>query len=237
MGGYFGCCKGPDLKVIISNTTEVGIQFISDDVRKHPPISYPDKLLAVLYARYNAFKGSGDSGLIIIPTELIVDNGKKLEAIVLELAHLNKLEPEFMDWLEKSNKFCDSLVDRIVPGKPDWGLEEKMDNERGYTDVLNIISEPYSLWAIEGDDRIASVLAFSQADKGVIITPDIGLFRELKLRLLNGAHTLSCAAVFLSGFNTVKEGMDDVAFSNFISGLLFNEIMSAIPYAIERGHC
>jgi len=233
-GAILDVAKGPDLKVIISNTTEVGIQFMVDDVRKHPPVSYPGKLLAVLYARYNAFKGSGDSGLIIIPTELIVDNGKKLEAIVLELAHLNKLEPAFMDWLEKNNKFCDSLVDRIVTGKPDKALGKKMDTECGYTDDLNIISEPYSLWAIEGDDKIASVLTFSQADKGVIITPDIALFRELKLRLLNGVHTISCAAALLAGFNTVKESIDDVTFSNFISDLLFNEIIPAVPYAIER---
>jgi len=225
--------RSPHLQVIVSNTTEVGIQLVKDNVRKLPPASFPGKLLAVLYARYKAFKGSEDSGLIIIPTELIVDNGKKLEAIVLELAHLNKLEPAFMDWLESSNKFCNSLVDRIVPGKPNDELERDLENERGYADDLDIIAEPYSLWAIEGDDKAASILSFSQADKGVVIAPDIELFRELKLRLLNGTHTLCCAAALLWGFDTVKEAMDSDSFRQFINGLVFNEIAPSIPYVID----
>jgi tagaturonate reductase len=225
--------RSADLQIIVSNTTEVGIQLVKEDVNKQPPASFPGKLLAVLYERYKAFKGDSESGLIIIPTELIVDNGKKLEAIVLELAHLNKLEPAFMDWLESSNTFCNSLVDRIVPGKPNNDLAAQLEQQRGYTDNLHIMSESYSLWAIEGDDKVAAVLSFSQAGKGVVITPDIELFRELKLRLLNGSHTLSCAVAFLSGFNTVKEAMDDLDFSQFIRKLVFEEIIPAIPCQID----
>lgn len=225
--------RKPKLKVIISNTTEVGIKLVKEDVRKHPPASFPGKLLAVLYERYMAFNGSADSGLIIIPTELIVDNGKKLEAIVLELAHLNKLEPAFMDWLENSNSFCNSLVDRIVPGRPDAVLNEELETKNGYTDNLSIMAETYSLWAIEGDDKIKDVLSFAQADEGVVITPDIELFRELKLRLLNGTHTLCCAFAYLSGFKTVKEAMDDEQFTKFITQLVFEEIRPAIPYKID----
>jgi tagaturonate reductase len=225
--------RKPKLKVIISNTTEVGIKLVKENVRKHPPASFPGKLLAVLYERYMAFNGSDDSGLVIIPTELIVDNGKKLEAIVLELAHLNKLEPAFMDWLENSNSFCNSLVDRIVPGRPDAASNEELDASNGYTDNLSIMAETYSLWAIEGDDKIKEVLSFAQVDEGVVITPDIELFRELKLRLLNGTHTLCCAFAYLSGFKTVKEAMDDAQFTKFITQLAFEEIRPAIPYKID----
>ncbi|WP_439698342.1 tagaturonate reductase [Mucilaginibacter sp. AW1-7] len=225
--------RKPKLKVIISNTTEVGIKLVKEDVRKHPPVSFPGKLLAVLYERYMAFNGSPDSGLVIIPTELIVDNGKKLEAIVLELAHLNKLEPDFMDWLESSNSFCNSLVDRIVPGRPDNASKDELESKNGYTDNLGIMAETYSLWAIEGDDKIKEVLSFGQVDEGVVITPDIELFRELKLRLLNGTHTLCCAFAYLSGFKTVKDAMDDAQFTKFITQLVFDEIRPAIPYKID----
>ena len=225
--------KSPELQVVISNTTEVGIKLVKEDVRKHPPASFPGKLLAVLYERYQAFDGSADSGLVIIPTELIVDNGKKLEAIVLELAHLNKLEPAFMDWLENSNSFCNSLVDRIVPGRPDKASGDELEAKNGYTDNLGIMAETYSLWAIEGDDEIKDILSFCQADEGVVITPDIELFRELKLRLLNGTHTLCCAFAYLSGFKTVKEAMDDEQFTKFITQLMFEEIRPAIPYKID----
>jgi tagaturonate reductase len=225
--------RNPKLKVIISNTTEVGIKLVKEDVRKHPPASFPGKLLAVLYERYMAFNGSVDSGLVIIPTELIVDNGKKLEAIILELAHLNKLEPDFMDWLESSNSFCNSLVDRIVPGRPDSASKDELESKNGYTDNLGIMAETYSLWAIEGDDKIKEVLSFGQVDEGVVITPDIELFRELKLRLLNGTHTLCCAFAYLSGFKTVKDAMGDVQFTKFITQLVFDEIRPAIPYEID----
>jgi tagaturonate reductase len=207
---------------------------VQDDIRKHPPISFPGKLLAVLYARYQAFGGNADSGLVIVPTELIVDNGKKLEAIVLELAHLNKLEPAFMDWLEEHNHFCNSLVDRIVPGKPDARLIGELEQQSGYQDDLRIVSEVYSLWAIEGDDQIKDVLTFAQVDKGVVIVPDIEIYRELKLRLLNGTHTLSCAVAFLSGFRTVKDAMDDAGFTHFINQLMLKEIAPAIPYDVDH---
>src|SRR5205085_6462131 len=113
------CAHNQSMQVIISNTTEVGIQLVNDDIRRHPPVSFPGKLLAFLYERFHAFGGSERSGMVIVPTELIPDNGKKLEAIVLELAHLNGLEGEFISWLEEQNHFCNSLVDRIVPGKPE----------------------------------------------------------------------------------------------------------------------
>ncbi|WP_179413454.1 tagaturonate reductase [Mucilaginibacter sp. E4BP6] len=224
--------KSPDLQVIISNTTEVGIQLVKEEITDNTPASYPGKLLAILHERYTTFNGSAESGLIIIPTELIVDNGKKLEAIVIELAHLNNFEFEFIDWLENHNTFCNSLVDRIVPGKPAKELATDLENKRGYTDDLNIMSETYSLWAIEGDEKVAAVLSFAKVDKGVVITPDIQLFRELKLRLLNGSHTLSCAVAFLSGFDTVKEAMDDDKFLQFINGLAYDEIIQSIPYEI-----
>jgi tagaturonate reductase len=225
--------RDPNLQVVISNTTEVGIQLVEDDVHKAPPISFPGKLLAVLHERYQALGNKEENGLVIIPTELIVDNGKKLKGIVKELASLNHFDDEFIKWVDTCNHFCDSLVDRIVPGKPDAQTIERIEDQCGYRDDLRIASEVYSLWAIQGDEKVKSVLTFAQADKGVVIAPDIEVFRELKLRLLNGTHTLSCAVAFLSGFKTVKEAMDDAIFSVFIRQLAFNEIAPAIPYKIS----
>ncbi|MGG9964640.1 tagaturonate reductase [Ferruginibacter sp. SUN106] len=228
------CAHNPDMEIIVSNTTEVGIELVKDDIKHHPPISYPGKLLAFLYERYKAFDGSDQCGMVIVPTELISDNGKKLEAIVLELAHLNGLEENFIEWLEKHNHFCNSLVDRIVPGKPAAAAKKALEDELGYTDDLITMSEVYSLWAIEGNEAIASVLSFAQADKGVVITPDIHVFKELKLRLLNGTHSLSCAIAFLSGIVSVKEAMDNPVISNFVKELMTNEIAKAIPYELPQ---
>lgn len=227
------CAHNEDLKIIISNTTEVGIQLVKDDIRKHPPTSFPGKLLAFLYERFAAFNGSEDSGFVIIPTELISENGKKLESILLELAHLNSLKDEFIEWLENSNYFCDSLVDRIVTGMPEKEIRNEIEKDLGYSDDLLIMSEVYSLWAIEGDEKIKNILSFAEADEGVVIEPNIDLHRELKLRLLNGSHTLSCGLAFLAGFDTVQHAMENESFAGFIEDLMRNEIAPSIPYEID----
>src|ERR1700754_5006738 len=224
-----------DMQVIVSNTTEVGIQLVQEDVLAGTPGSFPGKLLAFLYERYKAFEGSPDSGMIIIPTELIVDNGKKLAGIVKELAVFNKLEDGFIKWVDEECRFCSSLVDRIVPGKPYAATLARLEQDLGYSDELLTISEVYRLWAIEGDNKVRSVLSFAGADPGVVIAPDIEIYRELKLRLLNGTHTLSCGLAVLAGFQTVKQGMDDVAFAAFVSDLMMKEIALSIPYRFEGG--
>jgi tagaturonate reductase len=227
------CAHNAQMQIIISNTTEVGIQLVNDDVRHHPPKSFPGKLLAFLYERFKAFEGSEHSGMVIVPTELIPENGTKLQAIVLELAHLNGLEDGFIEWIECCNHFCNSLVDRIVPGKPEPATIASLQSELGYTDGLLAVSEVYRLWAIEGDDHIKNILSFAQADDGVVIEPNIDIYRELKLRMLNGTHTLSCGLAYLAGCETVKGAMDDEAVSNFITEVMQHEIAPSIPYDVD----
>lgn len=223
------CAHNPEMQLIISNTTEVGIVLTDDDIRLLPPASFPGKLLAFLYERYKAFKGSEESGMVIVPAELIVDNGSKLKAIVLELAERNNLEKGFIEWLQSANHFCNSLVDRIVPGRL-APADEKITEERlGYKDELMIMAEIFRLWVIESNAaRVKEVLSFAQADAGVVITPAIEKFRELKLRLLNGTHSFSCGLAFLGGFDTVKEAMQNEDISLYIRRLMILEIAAAL---------
>ncbi|MFN8345591.1 MAG: tagaturonate reductase [Spirosomataceae bacterium] len=228
------CAQNPALQIILSNTTEVGIQLVQDNISENPPVSFPGKLLAFLYTRFQAFGGTRESGLVIVPTELISDNGSKLESIVIELAHRNGLESDFLDWLESANHFCNSLVDRIVPGKPDAAACQSFIEELGYEDNLLTVSEVFRLWAIEGDEHVKQVLSFYQADEGIFVEPDINLFRELKLRLLNGTHTLSCGLAFSAGFDTVIEAMHDEDMASYISNLMMAELGLAIPYPMDE---
>ena len=224
------CAGNPALQVIISNTTEVGIALLdNDDVYAAPPVSFPGKLLAFLLERFKKFNGSTESGLVIIPTELITENGNKLKNIVVELARQNKLDASFIDWISSANDFCNSLVDRIVPGKLPGADKAATESRLGYKDDLMIMSEVYRLWAIEtGRERTKQVLSFAQADSGVVIADNIEKFRELKLRLLNGSHTFTCALAIQMGFVTVKQAMEDTAFSRFIEQLMMEEIIPAI---------
>ena len=224
----------PDLEVVISNTTEVGIQLITEDIRLMPPVSFPGKLLAVLHARFQAFAGDVRRGLVIVPTELIPDNGRKLEGIVLELAHRNALGPEFIDWLETANHFCNTLVDRIVPGRPAPEAYAALQAELGYQDELLTMAEAYALWAIEGDEHVREVLSFHAAAAGGVIRPDITLFRELKLRLLNGTHTLSYALAHLMGCATVRESLENEHLARFIHNLMLADLLPGIPVSVDE---
>jgi tagaturonate reductase len=227
------CAYNPDLKIVVSNTTEVGIQLTDDDIFASPPASFPAKLTAYLYERFKAFSGSRESGMVIVPTELIVGNGPKLKAIVLEHANRHELGEAFSEWVDGYNYFCSSLVDRIVPGKPDADAINELSEKQGFQDNLLIVSEVYRLWAIEGDTQVRSVLGFAEADNGVVIEPNIDLYRELKLRLLNGTHTLSSGLCYLHGLDTVREAMENADTAAFIADIMLNELAPSIPYPVD----
>ncbi|RZK79401.1 MAG: tagaturonate reductase, partial [Pedobacter sp.] len=221
------------LKLIISNTTEVGITLVNESIHQNPPVSFPAKLLAVLYSRYKEIN-SDDADIVIIATELIPDNGKVLESIVYKLADFNKLEPEFFDWLKQHAFFCNSLVDRIIPGKPDGENLGALESSLGYKDNLLIMAEPYRLWAIEADEKVAQIIDLESSDPGVIIKPDIEIYRELKVRLLNGTHTLASGIAYLSGIDTVSNAMNNQLLKSYIKGVMLEEIVPAIPYEVDH---
>ena len=227
------CASNPELQVIIADTFEVDLTpDANDNLSAQPPASFACMLLAFLYERFRQFNGDASKGFVIIPTELISQNGPRLEAILLELAHINHMEPAFMDWLENSNHFCHSLIDRVIPNHA-FPYIKSRDEQLTYDDELQVVSESFCGWFIEtSDNAVKEILSFSQADNGVIIADDIEVFRELKLRLLNGVHTFSCALSHLAGLETVRESMEHPAMSAYISRLMKEEIAPAIPYYI-----
>lgn len=225
------CAANPAMRVVISNTTEVGITLSNDNINSSPPQSFPGKLLAFLYRRYQLFKGDKSKGMVIIPTELITDNGDKLLSIVIQLAEQNELDAAFTNWLKNSNYFCNSLVDRIVPNVLSAEVQQEIANAAGYRDELLVVSETYKLWAIQAKDpAVKEILTFAQADGDVVIEEDIEIFRELKLRLLNGSHTFNCALGHFAGFETVREAMGNNDFLRYVQQLMLQEICPSITH-------
>ena len=225
----FDCAANPDILIVISNTTEVGITLVASDAASLFPESFPGKLLHFLMERYRVFNGSTESGLVIIPTELISDNGIKLKEIVIELAKLKGLDEAFINWVNTANDFCSSLVDCIVPGKLPANEQDKFEQKVGYQDNLAIMSEPYRLWAIEtANQKTASILSFAAADARVILAPSINKYKEIKLRLLNATHSLCCGVAILSEFLTVRDALNDKTFKDFLSSMLLDEIVPLV---------
>lgn len=228
------CAKSPDMQVIISNTTEVGIQYHANDpIEGACPKSFPAKLVAFLYARWQHFKGAPNTGMVIIPTELIINNGDALREIVFKLVADHQLPDAFTTWLQQENHFCNSLVDRIVPGAPDAESAATLYKDLGYEDKNMLVSEVYRLWAIQGGAKVREVLSFAKTDSGVVIAEDIEIHRELKLRLLNGTHSLMCGMSYLLGFRLVKDAMANSYLSKLIMNLMLSELALAIPYKMD----
>lgn len=219
------CAENPQMQLVISNTTEVGISLVEELIQANPPVSFPGKLLAFLYRRYQFFNGAMDAGMVIVPTELISENGHKLKSILLALSTFNQMDAAFINWLDNANDFCNSLVDRIVPGKLNAIEQQQVSNQLGYEDDLMIMCEPYSLWAIETKKgKTRELLSFSRVNEEVKITGDISKYKELKLRLLNATHSFSCALAMFCGFQSVKEAMSTEYFRKYVLLLMLNEI-------------
>ncbi|WP_262249804.1 tagaturonate reductase [Parapedobacter soli] len=222
--------SAPELAIVVSNTTEVGIVLDeADDVFATPPRSFPGKLTAVLLKRFWVFKGAEDKGLVVLPTELIDKNGERLLDIVIALAERHQLGEGFVDWVKNHNYFCNTLVDRIVPGSLEAAVRQQAEHRLGYRDELAIMAEPFCLWAIEtSHPRVTEALTFAGADNRVVIASDIDKFKELKLRLLNGSHTFACGLAMQAGFDTVKVAMANQSFSTYVKRVMHNEIIPTL---------
>jgi tagaturonate reductase len=221
--------KSEELSVVTSNTTEVGIVYTEENILDGVPSSFPGKLLAILHTRFVHYNGDPTKGLVIIPAELIEENGSKLADILNRLATHNQLGEAFIQWLNHANPICNTLVDRIVPGKLSAVDQAATEAALGYTDALMIMAEPFGLWAIEStDQRVIDALGFSNEEKGCIVVPSIQKFKELKLRMLNASHTFSCGVSILAGMEFVKDSMNHEAIKPFINQLALEEIAAAI---------
>jgi len=220
--------KCPTVRFVVSNTTEAGIVLDESDTMDGVPVTYPGKLTKFLYERFLAFAGSAESGVILLPVELIENNGGKLKACVLRLAEVWDLPAAFTAWLAEHCVFCSTLVDRIVTGFP-AAEAEKLWETLGYRDELLDVGEPFGLWVIESDRDVSGELPFVKAGLPVVFTADQRPYRERKVRILNGAHTSSVLAGWLYGKNIVRDMMKDPVTGVFVRKAVREEIAPQVP--------
>lgn len=225
---YAAYAKLDSLRFIVSNTTEAGIVYDeSDSLELCPPKSYPGKLTKFLYERYQHFNGAMDKGLVMLPVELIDDNGIHLKECVLKQAANWKLEEAFVNWVNEACVFTSTLVDRIVTGYP-RDEAQQLCEEFGYQDDLIVTGEPFALWVIESPKDISKELPLPQAGLPVIFTDNQKPYKQRKVRILNGAHTSFVLASYLCGNDIVLESMNDALILNFIKGTLFDEVIPTL---------
>ncbi len=215
---YLALAKNPDLRFIVSNTTEAGIAFDTKcSFHDRPALSFPGKLTQLLYQRYLG----NLPGFVIFACELIPDNGKTLERCVKKYAAMWELGDDFTRWLDEENSFCNTLVDRIVSGYPEDA--EALFEKIGKEDNLLNTAEPYHLWVIEGDYE--SELPLKKAGINVTWCDDVVPYSAMKVRVLNGSHTSLVFPSLLCGVETVRESLEDEQLKKYLNRCLFDCIL------------
>ncbi|WP_027383863.1 tagaturonate reductase [Epilithonimonas caeni] len=232
---YLELAKGEDLQFILSNTTEAGIAFDDSEtsLALGPHKNFPAKVTAFLYERFKHFNGDSEKGLHIIPCELIENNALTLKLYILKYAQLWNLEEGFSAWVENSNYFHNTLVDRIVPGYP-REEKDKYEAKLDYDDNLMVVCEAFLLWVIEGDEKLKALIPFDKIDDQVLVVDDITPYRTRKVRILNGAHTAMLAFSILDGKETVKEAIDADFAGQWISDTVYKEIIPTLDLSTEE---
>lgn len=219
------------LEFVVSNTTEAGIVFNdSDKFEDTPPSTFPAKLTRFLYERYNFFNGADNKGLIMLPAELIEKNGETLKKCVIDYCVLWKLPEDFIKWINNSCKFASTLVDRIVTGYP---KDNEILDKLGYEDELLTAAEPFGLWVI-GDKSISSKFNINSDKLNVEFTDNIEVFKERKVRILNGAHTSMALGAYLYGMDYVKECMDNKSIRTQLEQCVFDEIVPTVHLTRDK---
>ena len=224
------CAQNPELRFIISNTTEAGIVFDpSCEASETPPSAFPAKLTLLLHKRWK----ENLPGFLILSCELIDHNGDELKRCVGEYVRLWALEPDFAAWVERENIFCSTLVDRIVTGSPKADTE-RICQELGYEDRLIDTGEVFAAWVIEGPQSIREELPFEKAGLPIRVVDDVTPYKQRKVRILNGAHTSMVLGAYLAGKNIVRECMQDPVIRAFLNRTMFEEIIPTLDLPMEE---
>lgn len=225
---FIALAEQPDMRFVISNTTEAGINFDpSCKLDDAPASSYPGKLTQLLYHRFKHFNGDVSKGLIIFPCELIFLNGHKLKETIYQYIDLWNLGQEFKKWFETACGVYATLVDRIVPGFP----RKEIDNIKAqldYDDNLVVQGEAFHLWVIEAPESVADEFPANKAGLNVLFVPSEEPYHERKVTLLNGPHTVLSPVAFLSGVNIVRDACQHEVIGKYIHRVMFNELMETL---------
>lgn len=221
---FFECASNPELRYIISNTTEAGIEYKpNQNPDDFAGLTFPGRLTLFMKRRFD----NKLPGFLLLPCELIDKNGDELKACVLKYAKDFGYGDDFIKWVEEENYFTNTLVDRIVTGYPRDTASE-MEKEYGYLDNIIDTAEIFHLWVIQGDKKYAEELPFDKIGLNVLWTDDVTPYKKRKVRILNGAHTMMVLAAHLAGLETVKEAMDDELVFNFMKTGVFDEIIPTL---------
>ena len=172
----------------------------------------------------------GEAGpLTVVSCDNLPRNGEVLGRLVRDfLARLPEREGgPALDWLERHARFPSTMVDRVVPATT-AADREAVARRLGLEDRGAVVAEPFRQWVIE-DDFAGPRPAWDGA--GALMVPDSGPHEAIKLRLLNGTHSMLAYIGGLAGARTVAGAWGDPAVAAVADVLGTEDLEPTLPHA------
>ena len=225
---YLKLAENPEMRFVVSNTTEAGIVFDpACKLEDAPASSYPGKLTQLLFHRFKTFNGAEDKGLYVFACELIFHNGTELKKCIEQYIALWNLGEDFKAWFESACGVYCTLVDRIVPGYPRETIGEILEKIQ-LEDKMVVQAEIFHLWVIEAPEKVAKEFPADKAGLNVLFVPSEKPYHDRKVTLLNGPHTVLAPVGYLAGFDIVREIVEDEVMGAFVKKIMFDELMPTL---------
>ncbi len=195
-----------------------------DVANPHTPRTAPGLLLEALNRRYQA----GIRPFTVLSCDNMPHNGQRTRAAVLALAC--RQNEALRDWIAENACFPSSMVDRIVPAMTEADFE-RLNTDLNCDAQSAVMCESFSQWVIE--DRF-SLGRPDWEQVGVQMVDDVTPFETMKLRMLNGSHSLLSYLGQLAGYETVAEAMQQPAMVGFLRHYMQREAMPTLQ-GVDQG--
>jgi fructuronate reductase len=156
-------------------------------------------------------KAAGLPPFTVLSCDNLPDNGAVVRRAVLEMA--GRRDMALADWIAAEGRFPSTMVDRITPRATD-ALRAEVEAATGFADRVPVVTEPFLQWVIE-DNFACGRPAWEAA--GALLVEDVAPYEKMKLRMLNGSHSMLAYAGFLSGRTYVRDVMADPDLSTLVA--------------------
>ncbi|MEV7866467.1 mannitol dehydrogenase family protein [Streptomyces sp. NPDC088124] len=164
--------------------------------------------------------------LTVLTCDNLTDNGSRLRELLAEFAAALPAgeREELTAYLASSVSTPSTMVDRIAPATTD-GHRALVARHFGVRDAVPVPAEPYRLWVLQDDFR-AGRPAWEKA--GAVFTPEVAGYETMKLRLLNGAHSLLAYLGLLLGHPSIDRAVADPGLGAAVRHAMTREILPSL---------
>ncbi|WP_404424793.1 mannitol dehydrogenase family protein [Thalassospira australica] len=222
----------PAIRIVTITVTEkaYGIDRVSGTVQaEHPAVKHdlanpakPTGLLGILVAGLKRRKQAGIRPFTIVSCDNLPSNGVLLRNGVIDFA--KRSDPHLSGWIKDNVSFPSTMVDRITPAATATTLSDAR-RLTGVDDPAAVETEPFSQWVIEDDFPVGRP---AWEAGGAILVDNVEPYERMKLRMLNGSHSLIAYMGQLAGYRYVRDAMADDDFARLVARHMKNAAMTMV---------